>query len=80
MAPADSDAYVRPETPETPEGNDLLGVPEALNRHSTPAAGIPIARAATGSQLPHTGVDIPLIVILGAAAISAGALIRRRTH
>ena len=41
---------------------------------------MPIARAATGSQLPHTGVDIPLIVILGAAAISAGALIRRRTH
>jgi LPXTG-motif cell wall-anchored protein len=30
--------------------------------------------------LPRTGFEIPLIVVLGAAAISAGALIRRRTH
>jgi hypothetical protein len=80
VPPADSDSYARPETPETPEGNDLLGMPGALNRHSTPAAGIPLARAATGSQLPRTGLDIPLIVVLGAAATTAGALIRRRTH
>ena len=80
VPPADSDAHTRPGTPETPDGNDLLGVPEALNGHSTPAARISLARSATGSQLPRTGFEIPLIVVLGAAAISAGALIRRRTH
>jgi LPXTG-motif cell wall-anchored protein len=30
-------------------------------------------------QLPFTGFDVPVIVIAGAAAITAGALLRRRT-
>jgi LPXTG-motif cell wall-anchored protein len=29
-------------------------------------------------QLPFTGSEVPLIVIAGAAAIAAGALLRRR--
>ena len=34
--------------------------------------------AAQQKELPFTGSDVPLIVFAGAAAIAAGALLRRR--
>ena len=35
--------------------------------------------ATSSRQLPFTGVELPLVALLGAAALAAGALLRRRS-
>jgi LPXTG-motif cell wall-anchored protein len=63
------------QAPENANGGGVLGTggaagPSALTPRS--------AAAATRSQLPYTGGDVPLMALLGGAALAAGALLRRR--
>ena len=47
-------------------------------RGSTPLPAVQRSAAASSRELPFTGADLPLLALLGASALAAGVVLRRR--
>ena len=63
------------ESDRTPvEGEAKAGSP----RGSAPTSAAQRSAAASSRQLPFTGADLPLLALLGASALAAGVVLRRR--
>jgi hypothetical protein len=64
---------------ETGGGGGSTGQPGGASDTSPPAALNRSAGGPSQRQLAFTGADLPLIALLGAAALGAGTLLRRRS-
>ena len=62
-------------SPSGPSGGGVAPTEFASTQRATQQG-----RSTQGGQLPFTGGDVPLIVLLGGAALSGGALLLRRSR